>query len=214
MGLGLKDKIALVTGSSRGIGRGIALALAAEGCHLMLTGRNAAALDEVAQAVRAEGRRGAISLQDIRQPGTAELLIDAVRHEFGALDILINNAGTTKRGDFFALTDADWEEGFALKFFAHVRLARAAWPLLEASQGSLVIIGGTAGKQPTYNSIIGGPVNAAVNTFAQALAQLGNEAGVQVNVISPGHVDTDRLQKRIDLLKQTTGLDEAAARER
>ena len=107
-----------------------------------------------------------------------------------------------------------WQEGFALKFFAHVRLARAAWPLLCESHGSLVIIGGTAGKQPTANSIIGASVNAAINAFALALAQLGNDADVQVNVVSPGHVDTDRLQKRIDALKAETGLDEAAARER
>ncbi len=133
---------------------------------------------------------------------------------YGRLDILVNNAGTTKRGDFLAQPDADWQEGFALKFFAHVRLARAAWPLLRESNGSLVIIGGTAGKQPTANSIVGASVNGAINSFAQALAQLGNEAAVQVNVVSPGHVDTDRLQRRIDVLKQELGLDEAGARER
>ncbi len=195
MDLELRGKVALVTGASRGIGRGIAEGLAAEGVRLVLTGRDEAMLAETKAMVEKLGSTATTVAVDLRRPDAAGTLIEAVRKTHQKLDILVNNAGTTKRGDFFTLTDEDWQEGFALKFFAHVRLARAAWPLLEQSQGSLVIIGGTAGKQPTYNSIIGGPVNAAVNTFAQALAQLGNEVGVQVNVISPGHVDTDRLAK-------------------
>src|ERR1700683_4857350 len=113
MELGLTGKIALVTGSSRGIGRGTALALAAAGCDLMLTGRDTKALEEVAAAIRAKGRRAAIAVLDLRDKNAPDQLVAAVRREFGALDILFNNAGTTKRGDFFALTEADWEEGYA-----------------------------------------------------------------------------------------------------
>jgi len=126
MELGLSGKVALVTGSSRGIGRGIALALAEEGCNLVVTGRDAGALDEVAAAVRRKGVKAAIVVLDLCDPGTPTTLVETARREFGALDILVNNAGGTKRGDFFALSDADWQDGFALKFFAHVRLARAA----------------------------------------------------------------------------------------
>src|SRR5262249_40404484 len=147
MELGLKGKVALVTGSSRGIGRGIALALAEQGCDLMLTARDAKALEDAAQAIRAKQRKSAVCALDLREPSAAETLVEAVRHEFGGLDILVNNAGATKRGDFFALTDADWEDGYALKFFAHVRLARAAWPLLKARRGALVAIGGASGRQ-------------------------------------------------------------------
>jgi len=214
MDLALRGKVVLVTGSSRGIGRGIAEGLAAEGCHLMLTGRDDKALAEVAAKVEQLGGKAKSVNVDVRREDSAATLVAAVRAAYGRLDILVNNAGTTKRGDFLTLTDADWQEGFAVKFFAHMRLARAAWPMLTESKGSLVIIGGTAGKQPTANSIIGASVNAAVNLFSQALAQLGNDAGVQVNVLSPGHVDTDRLQRRIDALKQESDLDEAGARER
>jgi 3-oxoacyl-[acyl-carrier protein] reductase len=214
MELGLRGKVALVTGASRGIGRGIAEMLASEGCRLLLTGRDEPLLAEVAAAAKRLGGEAQTVAIDLRRPDAAPALVAAVRQAYGGLDILVNNAGTTKRGDFLTLSDADWEEGFALKFFAHVRLARAAWPLLVERKGSLVIIGGTAGKQVTANSIIGGPVNAAVNVFAQALAQLGNEVDVQVNVVSPGHVDTDRLQRRLDTMKKDTGLDEAAVRER
>src|SRR5215813_3680535 len=93
MELGLKGKVALVTGSSRGIGRGIALAFAEAGCDLLLTGRDARALEEVAQSIRGKGRKVAVSVLDLRDPGAAETLVEAVRREFGGLDILINNAG-------------------------------------------------------------------------------------------------------------------------
>ena len=68
------------------------------------------------------------------QPGTEKALVEAVQREFGRLDILVNNAGATRRGSFFELTDADWADGYALKFFAHMRLVRAAWPLLKAQR--------------------------------------------------------------------------------
>jgi 3-oxoacyl-[acyl-carrier protein] reductase len=214
MELGLKGKVALVTGSSRGIGRGVALALGAEGCDLMLTGRDAPALEEVATAIRGKGCRAAISVLDLRQPGAPAALVEALRREYGRLDILVNNAGTTKRGDFFALTDADWEEGYALKFFAHVRLARAAWPLLKERKGSLIAIGGTSGRKPEKQFTIGSSVNAAVAAFTKCLADLGRDDEVQVNCIHPSLVETERQWKRIRAEVERTGLSEAQVRER
>ena len=120
-----------------------------------------------------------------------------MKREFGGLDILINNAGTTKRGDFFELTDADWEDGYALKFFAHVRLARAAWPLLKERRGALVAIGGTSGRKPDKSFTIGSSVNAAVAAFTKCLADLGKEDGVRVNCIHPSLVETERQWRRI-----------------
>src|SRR6201996_2035757 len=149
MEMGLQGKVALVTGSSRGIGRGIALALAAEGCDVMLTGRDAAALDATAAAIRKLGRKAAVAVLDLREKDAPEKLIELTKRELGGLDILVNNAGATKRGDFLELTDADWEDGYALKFFGHMRLARAAWPLLKERRGSMVSIGGTGGRKPT-----------------------------------------------------------------
>jgi len=214
MDLELRGKVALVTGSSRGIGRGIAEGLASEGCSLLLTGRDEAELAETAGRVTRLGGKAKSVAVDLRTEAAPAKLLAAAREAYGRLDILVNNAGTTKRGDFLKQPDDDWQEGFALKFFAHVRLARAAWPMLVETKGSIVIIGGTAGKQPTANSIVGASVNGAINSFAQALAQMGNDTGVQVNVVSPGHVDTDRLQRRLDAMKQEFGLDEAGARER
>jgi 3-oxoacyl-[acyl-carrier protein] reductase len=214
MELGLKGKIALVTGSSRGIGRGIAVAFADAGCDLLLTGRDAAALEEVVTSVRGKGRKAAVRVLDLRDANAAATLVEAIRHEFGGLDILVNNAGTTRRGDFFALTDADWEDGYALKFFAHVRLARAAWPLLKERRGALVAIGGTSGRKPEKQFTIGSSVNAAVAAFTKCLADLGKEDGVRVNCIHPSLVETERQWRRIRAEVERTGEPEADVRAR
>ena len=205
MRLGLEGKVALVTGSSRGIGRGIALALATEGVNVAVTGRDEKALAEVAASVRANGAKAVAVPLDLREKDASAALLAAVERELGGLDILINNAGATKRGEFAALSDADWEDGFALKFFAHVRLARAAWPLLKARRGSLVAIGGTSGRKPDARFTIGSSVNAACAAFSKALADLGKQDGVQVNCIHPSLVDTDRQRRRIAAEIERTG---------
>jgi NAD(P)-dependent dehydrogenase (short-subunit alcohol dehydrogenase family) len=214
MDLGLAGKVALVTGSSRGIGRGIALTLAAEGCDVMLTGRDEKALNDVVAAVGKLGRTAKYDMQDLRQKDAPAALVAAAKRAFGRIDILVNNAGTTKRGDFLELTDADWEEGYALKFFAHVRLARAAWPLLKERRGSLVAIGGTSGRKPEAEFTIGSSVNAAVAAFTKCLADLGKSDGVQVNCIHPSLVETERQWKRIRAEVAQTGEPEDAVRAR
>jgi 3-oxoacyl-[acyl-carrier protein] reductase len=214
MELGLKGKAALITGSSRGIGRGIALGFADEGCDLLLTGRDEKALQDVAQSVRAKGRKAAVQALDLREPSAPAALTDTARREFGGLDILVNNAGTTRRGDFLALTEEDWQEGYALKFFAHVRLARAAWPLLKERRGSLIAIAGTSGRKPDKSFTIGSSVNAAVAAFTKCLADLGKQDGVQVNCIHPSLVETERQWRRIRAEIERTGEPEAKIRER
>ncbi|HEY1540985.1 MAG TPA: SDR family oxidoreductase [Xanthobacteraceae bacterium] len=213
MDLGLTGKVALVTGSSRGIGRGIALQLAAEGCDVMLTGRDKAALDDVVAAVKKLGRTAHYETSDLRADGAPAALVEATKRAFGHIDILVNNAGTTKRGDFLELTDADWTEGYALKFFAHVRLARAAWPGLRERRGSIVTIGGTSGRMPIAAFTIGSSVNSAAAAFSKALADRGKTDGVQVNTIHPSYVETDRLWKRIRADMERTGKSEAEVRE-
>ncbi len=213
MDLGLSGKVALVTGSSRGIGRGIALTLAAEGCDVMLTGRDEKALKDVVAAVGKLGRTARYDMQDLRENDAPAALVAAARRAFGRIDILVNNAGTTKRGDFLALTDADWADGYALKFFAHVRLSRAAWPSLVEAKGSLVTIGGTSGRMPIAAFTIGSSVNAAAAAFSKALADRGKTDGVQVNAIHPSYVETERFWRRIKADMERTGKDEAAVRE-
>jgi 3-oxoacyl-[acyl-carrier protein] reductase len=212
MEMGLKNKIALVTGSSRGIGRGVALALAGEGCDVMLTGRDEAALKDTAAAIGKLGRRANYAVVDLREKDAPAKLIEQVKREFGWLDILVNNAGATKRGDFLELTDADWEDGYALKFFGHMRLARFAWPLLKEKHGSLISIGGTGARKPTAEFTIGSSVNSAVAAFTKCLADRGKTDGVQVNCIHPSVVETDRTRRRIKAAVESTGRSEEEVR--
>jgi 3-oxoacyl-[acyl-carrier protein] reductase len=124
----------------------------------------------------------------------------------------VNNAGATKRGDFRELTDTDWKDGFELKFFAHVRLAREAWPLLTASKGTVVTIAGIGGKEPEAEFGIGSSVNAACMAWTKALADVGKKEGVQVNTVNPGRVETERLWRRIRARVKETGESEASIR--
>jgi 3-oxoacyl-[acyl-carrier protein] reductase len=144
----------------------------------------------------------------------AEDFIAAAALRFGGIDILVNNAGATKRGDFFALSDADFLDGFALKFHAHVRLTRLGWPLLKARAGSLLQIVGVGARTPTADFTIGASVNAACLAFVKAMADIGRRDGVQVNAINPGLVETARLLPVLHRVMEEKGVDAAEARRR
>jgi len=210
----LSGKVALVTGASRGIGRSIALELASAGCDLLLTARDAKALEGVASEVRALGRKAAVHAADLTASAEPAALITTLTREFGRLDILVNNAGGASRGDFLTQPEADWRNGFELKFFAHVWLCRLAWPLLKTAQGSVVFIEGIGARAPVADYMIGACVVGAGIAFMRALADLGKHDGVQVNAVNPGSVTTDRFRHRLDIIMKKTGLDEAAAIER
>jgi len=207
----LTGKSAIVTGSSRGIGRAIAIRLAKEGAKTVLCARDVAALESaVAEIERAGGTATSIAL-DLRLPESPAQLADFAARRFGGIDIVVNNAGATKRGGFLELSDDDWADGFALKFFGAVRLTRAAWPHLKASRGSVINISGTGGRTPGAEFAIGGSVNAAMQSFTKAIAELGSDDGVQVNVINPGLIRTGRFQKRLDALAAEKETDLATA---
>ena len=193
----LDEKVALVTGASRGIGRAIARRLAAEGARVVLTARDPDVLQAaVGEIRRAGGTADALAL-DLRLPASAGALMEFALARFGTLDIVVNNAGATKRGEFLGLPDEDWEDGFALKFFAAVRLTRAAWPALTAARGSVLNIAGVGGRTPGAEFSIGGSVNAALLALTKSLADTGIRDGVQVNAVNPGPVRTDRLTRRL-----------------
>jgi len=207
----LQEKASVITGASRGIGRAIALELSRQGAHCTICSRDAASLAAVAEEIRgAGGEAGSIAL-DLRLPDAPARLVDFAVNRFGRLDIVINNAGATRRGEFLALTDDDWSDGFALKFFAAVRLSRAAWPHLKAGGGSLLNIAGVGGRTPGAAFSVGGSVNAALLAFTKSLAETGLADGVQVNAVNPGAIRTDRLRKRLQDLAAQKGIDLAEA---
>jgi 3-oxoacyl-[acyl-carrier protein] reductase len=207
----LSGKTAIITGASRGIGRSIAARLAKEGARTVLCARDQEALNRaVLESEKAGGVAAAVAL-DLRIPDAPARLADFALGKFGRIDIVVNNAGATKRGEFTDLTDEDWADGFALKFFGTVRLTRAAWPHLKASSGSVVIISGAGGRTPGAQFTIGGSVNAALLSFTKAMAEVGVRDQVQVNAINPGSIRTDRFHHRMAALAAEKKVDPAAA---
>ncbi len=210
MNLQLSNKVAVVTGASRGIGRAIAEELANEQMRLVLVARSGDVLKEVAAFI---GGECLVHIADLRRADDATEVIAATVQRFGSIDVLVNNAGATKRGDFLELTDTDWTDGFALKFFGTMRLCRAAWRHLVASRGSIINIIGVGGRTASADFTIGGSVNSALLNLTKALAHRGLTDGVRVNAINPGAIATERLQRRIQALAAEQGLDyETAAK--
>ena len=199
MELGLNGKVALVTGASRGIGAAIAMELAREGVHLCLVARDPAKLHEVAASVRGiTNVRTTVHVADLRDPDEALAAVSAATDAFGRLDLLVNNAGATKRADFFTLTEEDWQDGFALKFHGYVRLTRAAWPHLKSAKGGIVNIVGIGSRAGSAEFTIGGSVNVAILNFTKAMADIGIRDGVRVNAINPGLIETDRFTRNVE----------------
>ncbi|HVS69852.1 MAG TPA: SDR family oxidoreductase [Phycisphaerae bacterium] len=213
MDLELSGKVAIVTGASRGIGAAIAQRLAAEGMRLVLAARDAAALDQIAAMLPASATPLVVAA-DLRPPEAPARVVTQTLSAFSRIDLLVNNAGATQRGDFLALTDDQWQDGFALKFFAAMRLSRAAWTHLATSRGSIVNIAGIGGRTGEAEFTIGGSVNAAILNLTKSLAHRGATDGVRVNAINPGLIRTDRLMRRIAAFAQNhqTSPEDAATR--
>lgn len=208
MDLHLQGKVALVTGASRGIGRAIAETLATEGMRLVLVARSAHLLETLASSLPTDCLVQAV---DLRLADVPAAIVAAAIDRFGHLDLLVNNAGATKRGDFLDLSDDDWKDGFDLKFLGAMRCSREAWPHLRGSGGSVVNIAGIGGRTGSGDFTIGGSVNAALLNLTKALADRGVHDGVRVNAINPGSVLTDRLQARVHALAAEQRLDPEAA---
>lgn len=211
----LKGKAAVVTGASKGIGRAIAERLAAEGADVALVARSADALKTAAEAIAAaHGVRAFAVPADLSgEAGCAE----AARQAFDALgrcDILVNCAGATRAGKFPDQPDADWIDGFALKFFGAVRLTRALWPALKDARGTVINIGGAAAYTPGAGFMVGGAVNAALAHFTKALSKQGLADDVNANIVHPGMTQSDRME---DLVRQNAaaqGISEDEVRRR
>jgi NAD(P)-dependent dehydrogenase (short-subunit alcohol dehydrogenase family) len=207
----LSGKSAIVTGASRGIGHVIAQRLAREGAHTVLCARDGEALDQNVRDIGSAGGAAAAIALDLRLPDNPKRLAEFAMSRYGRIDIVVSNAGATKRAEFEDLTEEDWADGFALKFFGSVRLTRATWPHLKAASGSLIFISGTGGRTPGRQFTIGGSVNAALLSFTKALAETGLRDGVQVNAINPGTIRTGRFQTRLEAFAAEKGMDLHAA---
>jgi len=184
--------VAIVTGASQGIGRATALRLARDFSAVVLAARDEDELQETAVAVNTAGAESLICVLDLRESQSAEILVKRTLERFGRIDALLNIAGAVPQIDLFEMTDAQWEDGMALKLHGARRLTMRAWDALKASNGSVVLISGSAALDPKPGFAAVAAINAAIIALAKAFAEQGIKDGVQVNSVVPGAVMTGR----------------------
>ncbi len=187
----LSGKRALVTGGSKGIGRASALALAAEGCSLLLAARDPAALGEAAALIRGRHQVQVETMPaDLSQSDGVARLAEAA----GAVDLLVNNAGAIPPGTLLQVDEARWRAAWDLKVFGFINLTRALYSVLKQHGGTVVNVIGSAGESFDAGYIAGSAGNAALMAFTRALGRAAPADGMRVVGINPGPVATERME--------------------
>jgi len=198
MELGLKGKVVLVTGASRGIGRAVALAFAGEGCRLALASRTPevlAAMAEEVEALRVEVRHWAT---DVTDPTQVEALVENTCRAWGGIDVLVNNAGGGYAKAFDALSDKEWERVVDLNLFSAIRLSRAVLPnMKERGSGQIVNIGALSGRVPRLGQIASNVAKAGLISFTESLAAEVARHGIRVNAVCPAAILTERWLEKV-----------------
>ena len=214
MDLGLKDKVALVTGGSRSIGRAIARALLLEGAKVMITARDpqrlAATAKELASDTGGDVRAHAADLED---DDAVRRMVQATVREFGHFDILVNNAGTVDPAGFDDLSEAAWPRVFEQKLNGYMRCMRHAIPHLKTrGWGRIINLSGLAGKEGGPLTIPVGLNNATVLNLTKSVAAIMAPYNVLVNAVVPHIIDTDRQVETMRLFSEISGKPEAEIR--
>jgi 3-oxoacyl-[acyl-carrier protein] reductase len=198
--LGLTGKVAIVTGASRGIGRSIALGLAAEGCRLGICARGADRLDETADEVRTLGAEVLALPVDATDASALERFVAAVGERYGRIDILVNNVGGGGKDSFQETTDEDWAGAFDLTLWPAIRASRLVVPWMERQGGGAIVMissifGREWGGRPAYNV-----VKAAENALSKSMARQLAPMGIRVNAVAPGSIifPGGSWQRRVD----------------
>lgn len=216
MDLGLANKIAIVTGSSRGIGRACAESLLGEGATVIVTGRDAARLEKTCGEMREKGGKVLGVQVDLSNDADAKALVERAVTEFGRLDILVNSAATVTPSDFFDLTEDRWVQVFEEKLNGYARMLRHAVPAMRANKwGRVINISGVAARQPHAPTVTVGVNNAAVLNLTKALAGQVAKDGITMNAIIPHIINTDRQDDTmVEWAKITRQTEEEVRKER
>jgi NAD(P)-dependent dehydrogenase (short-subunit alcohol dehydrogenase family) len=211
----LDGKVAVVTGGGRGIGRAIALACAEAGADVALAARSADQIEEVAGLIEAQGRRALPVVTDLRDPDQVTRLADTVSAELGDVDVLVNNSGVA--GPMKVLWEIDpegWEETVQVNLTAVFLCCRAFLPrMIERRSGNIVVIGSVTGKRPLHGRTPYAATKLALVGLVRTLAWEVGEYGIRANLISPGAVAGDRIERVIAGQAETKGLTLDEARE-
>jgi 3-oxoacyl-[acyl-carrier protein] reductase len=187
MDLGLDGRMCVVTGASRGIGLAVSRRLAGEGARVLMVARDEAALSAAAGKLGAEWLAG-----DVTDPGCDERIVATAVEQLGGLDVLVNNAGTSRNAALDELTDDDWHAQHELNVMAPMRLMRLAAPrMAEQGWGRIVNVSSSSGKRPSSNNMAYTVAKAGQLSLSRAFANLYASTGVTVNAVAPGAVGTE-----------------------
>ena len=188
----LQDRIALVTGGGRGIGRAIAVALAREGAKVAVTARSAGQLAETVALIESAGSEGAGVPADITQGVEVAQMVRTVEQALGPVDILVNNAGIARFAPLMDAEEADWRAMFDVNLFGAFHCTQAVLPgMLERQRGWIVNLSSSSGLKGYVEQTGYCATKHALNGFAKALALETQDHGIRVHTICPGAVDTD-----------------------
>ncbi|MGQ0814095.1 MAG: SDR family oxidoreductase [Gemmatimonadota bacterium] len=207
MDLGLRDKIALVAASSRGLGRAAAEELAAEGAQLIVCARRDDAVRSVATAISEHYNVQVLPVTaDLSQSGEPARVVEQALAHFGQIDVLVTNAGGPPAGPFESHDDEAWRAAVRLNLESVIGLVRAALPgMKERRWGRIINVTSIAVKQPVENLILSNSIRAAVTGFARTLANEVAPFGVTVNNVLPGYTRTERVEELAEYLAQQKG---------
>jgi NAD(P)-dependent dehydrogenase (short-subunit alcohol dehydrogenase family) len=211
----LDGAVAVVTGAGTGIGREISLRLAADGADVVLTGRSAGPMEEVAEEVRAVGRRASVVRMDLRDPASIEAAAKAVQEEFGRVDVLVNNSGVGgPSAPLWEIDPEEWEDTFRVNVTGTFLACRAFLPgMVERRSGSVVVIGSMTGKRPLVNRTPYAASKTALIGLVRTLAFEVGPHGIRVNLVSPGPVEGKRIQWVLEQQAQARGITFEQARD-
>jgi 3-oxoacyl-[acyl-carrier protein] reductase len=192
----IRGRVALVNAASRGLGRGIAEALAAEGVRLVITSRDEQVVRQTAREISQAHQAEVVPVvADVARAGAAQRAVGAAAERFGALDILVTNSGGPPGGGFTDFGDAAWQQAFELLLLSVVRMVRAALPYLRASgHGRIVNVASSSVREPIPGLILSNALRGGVAGLAKTLADELAPDQVTVNTVLPGRILTDRLR--------------------
>jgi 3-oxoacyl-[acyl-carrier protein] reductase len=207
MDLGLKNRIALVTGASKGIGKAIALSLAKEGCRVCIVARTADSLEKTADEIRAATRAEVLAIAgDVSAQEFTDSLILSIGEKWGSIDVLVNNAGGPPPGTFLEHGEEQWQKTLNQNFMSVVRLSRAVAPTMKAKKwGRILCLTSTIAKEPTPQMVLSASARAAVSAFTKAIATELAPFNITVNTVCPGGVQTERVEALMRATAQREG---------
>jgi 3-oxoacyl-[acyl-carrier protein] reductase len=216
MELGLKGKVALVAGASKGLGYAVARALAAEGASVSISSRDRASISDA--AVRIERETGATVMAmpvDVRSGDDIHKWITATADRFGGVDALLTNGGGPPAGPAMSFDDKAWQDAADLLLFSAIRMVRAAVPHMQARGGGSILMSTSSSvKEPIQNLGLSTVLRASVSAFAKTLAIELAESRIRVNQIIPGRINTDRVRHldEVNAKKQSISAEQAKAK--